>query len=110
MARLSARDETRLKQYEELLTQEPNALVFAALASLYARKYDFWRSIDVLNRGLSVYPNYFSARVLLAKCYIALDRFETARQELETILTADPYNVQALGLLADELRNRGRFN
>lgn len=109
MARLSSRDETRLKQYEELLNQEPNALVFAALASLYARKYDFWRAIDILNRGLSVYPNYFSARVLLAKCYIALDRFETARQELETILTADPYNVQALGLLADELRNRGRF-
>jgi len=109
MARLSPRDEAQLKQYEELLAQQPNALVFAALASLYARKYDFARAVDALQRGLTVFPNYFSARVLLAKCFIALDRFDAATEELDHILTADPYNTSALGLYGDELRNRGRF-
>jgi tetratricopeptide (TPR) repeat protein len=109
MARLSPRDEAQLKQYEELLAQQPNALAFAALASLYARKYDFARAVEVLQRGLTFFPNYFSARVLLAKCFIALDRFDVATEELDRILAADPYNTSALGLYGDELRNRGRF-
>jgi len=109
MARLSARDETRLKNYETLLAREPKALVFAALASLYARKYEFEKAIDILSAGLAVYPNYFSARVLLAKCYIALDRFDDARAQLDQVLAYDPYNISALGVAGDELRNRGRF-
>jgi len=109
MAQLSPRDETKLRHYEEILAREPHALVFAALASLYARKYDFPSAIEVLAKGLESFPNYFSARVLLAKCYIALDRFDEAVTELETVLAADPYNLSALGLLGDELRNRGRL-
>lgn len=109
MAFLSARDEARLRQYEELLQREPKALVFAALAALYARKYDFPSAINVLVKGLQYYPNYFSARVLLAKCYIALDRFNEAVAELEKVLAADPYNISALGCYADELRNRGQL-
>jgi tetratricopeptide (TPR) repeat protein len=109
MARLSPREETKLRQYEELLAREPNALVFAPLASFYAREYEFKKAVDVLRRGLAVFPNYFSARVLLARCYIALDDFAAAVEELEKVLAADPYNVSALGLLSDELRNRGRL-
>jgi tetratricopeptide (TPR) repeat protein len=109
MARLTPREETKLRQYEDLLRREPHALIFAPLASLYARQFDFQRAIDVLRRGLAIYPNYFSARVLLARCYVALDNFGAAVGELEGVLGADPYNVSALGLLGDEMRNRGRL-
>ncbi len=109
MPLLNPRDEAKLRNYEQILAREPNALVFAALASIYSRKYEFDRAIDVLVRGLENYPNYFSARVLLAKCYLALDRFDDAVAELEKVLAHDPYNVSALGLLGDELRNRGRL-
>lgn len=109
MARLTHREEAKLRQYEDLLRQEPHALIFAPLASFYARQFDFQKAIDVLRRGLAVYPNYFSAHVLLARCYIALDNFGAAAGELESVLGADPYNVSALGLLGDEMRNRGRL-
>jgi tetratricopeptide (TPR) repeat protein len=109
MSRLSPRDAAKLRRYETLLEREPNALVFAPLASLYARQYDFQKAVVCLKQGLAIYPNYFSARVLLARCYIALDDFEFAVSELEKVLSADPYNVSALGLLGDELRNRGRL-
>jgi tetratricopeptide (TPR) repeat protein len=109
MVRLSPKEKTKLRQYEELLALEPNALVFAPLASFYAREYEFAKAVDVLRRGLAVYPNYFSARVLLAQCYIALDDFPAAVDELEKVLAADPYNISALGSLGDELRNRGRL-
>lgn len=109
MARLTPREETKLRQYEDLLRQESHALIFAPLASLYARQFDFQKAVDVLRRGLGIYPNYFSARVLLARCHIALDNFDAAASELETVLGADPYNVSALGLLGDEMRNRGRL-
>jgi tetratricopeptide (TPR) repeat protein len=109
MVRLSPKEKTKLRQYEELLAREPNALVFAPLASFYAREYDFAKAVDALRRGLAVYPNYFSARVLLARCYIALDDFRSAVDELEKVLAADPYNISALGTLGDELRNRGRL-
>ncbi len=106
---MSPKEEIKLRQYEELLAREPNALVFAPLASFYAREYDFKKAVDVLRRGLAIYPNYFSACVLLARCHIALDDFRAAVDELEKVLAADPYNISALGLLSDELRNRGRL-
>lgn len=109
MARLTPREETKLRQYEDLLERESHALIFAPLASLYARKFEFPKAVDVLRRGLNIYPNYFSARVLLARCFIALDDFGAAAGELESVLGADPYNVSALGLLGDEMRNRGRL-
>jgi len=109
MARLSPRDEAKLKRYEELFAREPTALVFAGLASFYARKLDFRRAIDVLRQGLGTFPNYFSARILLARCYLGLDQFDAARAELDKVLATDPYNISALGVLADELRNRGYF-
>jgi len=92
-----------------LLRRESHALIFAPLASLYARQFDFQKAVDVLRRGLAIYPNYFSAHVLLARCYIALDNFDAAAADLESVLGADPYNVSALGLLGDEMRNRGRL-
>ena len=48
MVRLSPKEEIKLRQYEELLAREPNALVFAPLASFYAREYDFKKAVDVL--------------------------------------------------------------
>ncbi|HUV86708.1 MAG TPA: tetratricopeptide repeat protein [bacterium] len=109
MARLTPREEAKLRQYEDLLRRESHALIFAPLASLYARQFDFQKAVDVLRRGLAIYPNYFSAHVLLARCYIALDNFDAAAADLESVLGADPYNVSALGLLGDEMRNRGRL-
>jgi tetratricopeptide (TPR) repeat protein len=109
MARLTPREEAKLRQYEDLFGRESHALIFAPLASLYARKFEFQKAVDVLRRGLDIYPSYFSARVLLARCYIAMDDFGSAVGELENVLGADPYNVSALGLLGDEMRNRGRL-
>jgi tetratricopeptide (TPR) repeat protein len=109
MARLTPREEAKLRQYEDLLRRESHALIFAPLASLYARKFEFPKAVDVLRQGLNIYPSYFSARVLLARCYIAMDDFGAAVRELETVLGADPYNVSALGLLGDEMRNRGHL-
>ncbi|UCH79450.1 MAG: tetratricopeptide repeat protein, partial [Candidatus Coatesbacteria bacterium] len=96
MARLTPREEARLQKYESLLEREPNALIFAPLASLYARRYEFQQAVEVLRRGLRVFPNYFSARVLLARCHIALDDFDGAAAELHQVLAADPYNISAL--------------
>lgn len=109
MARLTPREEAKLRQYEDLFRRESHALIFAPLASLYARKFEFQKAVDVLRRGLDIYPSYFSARVLLARCYIAMDDFGSAVGELENVLGADPYNVSALGLLGDEMRNRGHL-
>jgi tetratricopeptide (TPR) repeat protein len=109
MARLTPREEAKLRQYEDLFRRESHALIFAPLASLYARKFEFQKAVDVLGQGLDIYPSYFSARVLLARCYIAMDDFGAAVSELETVLAADPYNVSALGLLGDEMRNRGHL-
>ncbi len=109
MARLTPREEAKLRQYEDLLSRESHALIFAPLASFYARQFDFQKAVDVLRQGLGIYPNYFSARVLLARCYVALDNFAAAAGELENVLGTDPYNVSALGLLGDEMRNRGQL-
>lgn len=105
---LSPQENAKIAKYEELLANEPNTLVFAALGSLYARQYNFERAVEVLDGGLQYFPNYFSARVLLAKCYLALNLFDAAIAELEKVIEVDPNNVSALALLGDEYRNRGK--
>ena len=105
---LSPQENAKIAKYEELLANEPNTLVFAALRSLYARQYNFERAVEVLDGGLQYFPNYFSARVLLAKCYLALNHFDAAIAELKTVIDVDPNNVSALSLLGDEYRNRGQ--
>ncbi|MCP4229779.1 MAG: tetratricopeptide repeat protein [bacterium] len=104
---ISAHQKAKIAKYEELLAKEPNTLIFAALGSLYARQYEFERAVEVLDSGLQYFPNYFSARVLLAKCYLALNLFDAAIAELEKVLEVDPNNVSALTLIGDEYRNRG---
>ncbi len=105
---LSPQENAKIAKYEELLANEPNTLVFAALGSLYARQYNFERAVEILDGGLQYFPNYFSARVLLAKCYLALNLFDAAIAELEKVIDVDPNNVSALALLGDEYRNRGK--
>jgi tetratricopeptide (TPR) repeat protein len=109
MALLSPSDEERIKRYEEILAKEPGAIIFAVLGSLYARKYEFDKAIEVLSKGVENYPNYFSARILLGKCYLAKDDVDGAVREFSGILELDLYNVPTLNLLGDVLRDTGRY-
>lgn len=109
MGTLSPSDEERVKRYEEILAKEPSAIIFAVLGSLYARKYEFDKAINVLSGGVKNYPNYFSARILLSKCYLAKGDTAGAVRELQNILTLDPYNVPALIILGDVTRDSGRY-
>jgi tetratricopeptide (TPR) repeat protein len=109
MVTLSPSDEERVKRYEEILAKEPSAIIFAVLGSLYARKYEFDKAVNVLSNGVKNYPNYFSARILLSKCYLAKGDTGGAVRELQNILTLDPYNVPALVILGDVMRDGGRY-
>lgn len=109
MGTLSPSDEERVKRYEEILAKEPSAIIFAVLGSLYARKYEFDKAINVLSNGVKNYPNYFSARILLSKCYLAKGDTDGAVRELQNILALDPYNVPALIILGDVTRDAGRY-
>ncbi|UCE27577.1 MAG: tetratricopeptide repeat protein [Candidatus Coatesbacteria bacterium] len=105
MVVLSPSDEERIKRYEEILAKEPGAIIFAVLGSLYARKYEFDKAIEVLAKGAGNFPNYFSARILLSKCYLAKGDAEAAVDEITGVLGLDPYNVAALNLLGDVFRD-----
>jgi tetratricopeptide (TPR) repeat protein len=109
MGTLSPSDEERVKRYEEILAKEPSAIIFAVLGSLYARKYEFDKAINVLSGGVKNYPNYFSARILLSKCYLAKGNTDGAVRELQNILALDPYNVPALIILGDVTRDARRY-
>jgi tetratricopeptide (TPR) repeat protein len=110
MVTLPPSDEERIKRYEETLAKEPGAIIFAVLGSLYARKYKFDKAIEVLAKGVRNFPNYFSARILLSKCYLAKGDVEAAIDETNGILRVDPYNVAALNLLGDVLRDGRRYD
>ena len=110
MVTLSPSDEERINRYEEILVKEPGAIIFAVLGSLYARKYEFDKAIEILSKGAGNFPNYFSARILLSKCYLAKSDVEAAVDEINGILGLDPYNVAALNLLGDVLRDSRRYD
>ncbi|MCZ8341438.1 MAG: tetratricopeptide repeat protein [Leptospira sp.] len=59
---------------------------------------DFKNAILSLNRSLEYKPNYFEARLILAKTYLELNEIEKAEIELNLILEVDKKNIAAQNL------------
>ena len=63
----------------------------------------------VAREGLQRHPNYHSAKVLLGRVLLDLDRLEEAASEFRSVLEAEPRNLLAGRLLAGIQRSQGQW-
>ena len=99
-----------MRRHEERLARDPGSLAFAQLADLYRKAGRTQDAIALCRQGLARYPQYATARLILAKAWLAEDRLDEAGGEIRTILEHNPKDVQCLRLAAEVERRRGHVD
>src|SRR5947207_15106537 len=96
-----------IRRHEERLTRDPASLAFAQLADLYRKAGRTRDAVALCRNGLTRYPHYTTARLILAKALVADGQLAPAQDELEAILEASPQDVQCRRLAAELQRPMG---
>src|SRR2546427_7050469 len=100
----------RLEDLKNRWDREPSSRAFLPLAEEYRRLGRLAEAERVCREGLQRYPHYHSARVLLGRALLELDRPEEAGAEFRAVLEVEPQNLLAGRLLAGIYRNQGRWS
>jgi predicted Zn-dependent protease len=96
-----------IRRYEERLTKDPGSLVFATLADLYRKVGRFSDAEALCREGLRRFPQYTTARLILARTLLDAGEDDAAIRELNAIVMASPRDGQCRRLLAEAERRRG---
>ena len=99
-----------IRRHEERLARDPSSLAFAQLADLYRKAGRTQDAIRLCQQGLARYPQYTTARLILAKAWLTEQRLDDALGEIRTILEASPKDVQCLRLAAEIERRQGNID
>lgn len=99
-----------IRRHEERLQRDPESLGFAQLADLYRKAGRTADAVAVCRRGLERFPHYTTARLILAKTYVADGDLDGALAELGAILEVSPRDVQSHRLAAEIHRRCGRID
>ncbi len=99
-----------IRRQEERLQRDPASLAFAQLADLYRKTGRTGEAIALCREGLTRYPHYTTARLILAKALMSEGELEQALAELTAILEVSPKDLQCHRLAAEIHRRRGRLD
>ncbi|HEU5179744.1 MAG TPA: tetratricopeptide repeat protein [Candidatus Polarisedimenticolia bacterium] len=100
---------TRVDELRSRWQREPFSRAFLPLAEEYRRLGKLVEAERVAREGLQRHPTYHSAKVLLGRVLLDLDRLEEAAAEFRSVLEAEPRNLLAGRLLAGIQRSQGRW-
>jgi pentatricopeptide repeat protein len=100
----------RLEDLKNRWLRDPASRAFLPLAEEYRRLGRLVESEKVCKEGLQRHPHYHSARVLLGRTLLEMDRLEESSTEFRAVLEAEPQNLLAGRLLAGIYRNQGRWS
>src|SRR5262245_7124512 len=98
-----------IRRHEERLSRDPGSLAFAPLADTYRKAGRTEDAIRVCREGLERYPEYGTARLILAKALLEAGDPEGALAETCGLLARTPSDAQAQRLAAELCRRLGRL-
>ena len=106
----AAQADAAIRRAEERVAREPGPVAFAQLADLYRKAGRTTDAIRVARDGLSRWPQYATARLILAKALLADNALDAAAAETAAILASAPKDVPARRLGAEIERRRGNVD
>jgi tetratricopeptide (TPR) repeat protein len=101
-------DNPRIEELRRRVQLDPASIAFAALAEEYRRMGRHEEAIQTCRAGLQRHPAYLSARVTLGRALIETAEYDSAREELETVLKSAPENLAAIRGLAQIHERQGQ--
>jgi len=98
-----------IRRYEERLARDPGSLAFAPLADAHRKAGRPGEAIKLCREGLERFPDYATARLILAKALADGGDPEAALAEVRVILRGNPADAQAHRLAGELERRAGRL-
>jgi len=98
-----------IRRYEERLARDPSSLAFAPLADAYRKAGRTREAIAVCREGLARFPEYATARLVLAKALLDAEESDAALAEVRGILDRNPADAPAHRLAAEIHRRAGHL-
>jgi tetratricopeptide (TPR) repeat protein len=98
-----------IRRHEERLAKDPASLAFAPLADAYRKAGRTREAVRLCREGLERFPEYPTARLILAKALRDDGDAESALAEVRRILERNPADAQAHRLAGDLERRAGRL-
>ncbi len=98
-----------IRRLEERLGKDPNSPTFAPLADAYRKAGRTREAITLCREGLARFPDYATARLVLAKALLEEGDPDGALTEVRAILAGNPADAQAHRLAGELERRAGRI-
>jgi tetratricopeptide (TPR) repeat protein len=98
-----------IRRYEERLAKDPASLAFAPLADAYRKAGRIGEAIRLCREGLGRFPQYGTARLILAKALLDNGDPEGALAEVRVTLEKSPRDAEAQRLASELYRRAGRL-
>jgi tetratricopeptide (TPR) repeat protein len=99
----------RIDDLRRRVQQDPASIAFAQLAEEYRRAGQLDDAIATCRTGLTIHPEYLSARVTLGRALLAVGQLDAAAAELSLVLASAPEHLAATRALADTCRQQGHL-
>ena len=100
-------DSPRIQELRRRIQQDPASLAFAPLAEELRRAGRLPEAVQTCRTGLSIHPEYATARATLGRALLDQGELDAALAELTTVLTAAPEHLAALKGIAEIHARRG---
>ena len=90
-----------IRHYESRLAREPTSQAYAALAEAHRRAGQPGDAVRLCREGLARFPEYATARLILAKALLDQGELEEARPEIERFVEGEPDHEPALRIAVE---------
>ncbi len=85
----SAQLEERISKCDDILSRNPDSLVFAALSDAYRKREDLAKAFHICSRGLKLHPDYGPGHLVMARINMERGMYSEAERELALAEQAD---------------------
>lgn len=85
----TAQLDERISKCEEILSHNPESMIFAAISDAYRKKGDLAKAFHACTRGLKLHPDYGPGHLVMAKINMERGMYSEAEKELALAVQAD---------------------
>ena len=105
----TAQLEERISKCEEILSDNPESLIFAALSDAYRKKGDLSKAFHLCSQGLRLHPDYGPGHLVMARINMERGMYTEAEKELASAEQADGKTRATELLLAQVFVMKGQL-
>ncbi len=89
-----------IKKFEDTIRRNPNSPLLVRLAWLYLEIGDVEKAISLCSKAIEKYPDYSTAHLVIARCYLELKFFSKALEELNNVVEILPDSKFVIDLIS----------